>query len=266
MARDECRDRHFDICCHICNWEHPEDRFDKATLDEKIYTEGLEIVENGLSSFHACPCCHKSFGESEILAVVGLLAIRRVFHRPWFSRLWVVQEVMAINEDNDFLHIGIHTGVWSSFNECFQLLTTIDTNCGHLSKSAGISTLDVRLMAAEYSDHKEIFVRIDRSSFLPETVLCDLLYRGYRRCLNPRDRIFAMYMVFQSHDGAGLRPDYTLSKAQIYRTLTIACREDLSSLTSDPSWEWLGLFGTGSYGNGNGSYPSWVVLLMLQYL
>ena len=50
MARDKCRDRHSGFCCHICNWEHPEDRLDKATLDEKIYTEGSEIVENGLSS------------------------------------------------------------------------------------------------------------------------------------------------------------------------------------------------------------------------
>ena len=123
---------------------------------------------------------------------------------------------MAINEDNDFLHSGIHTGVWYSFNECFQLLTTIDTNCGHLLKSAGISTLDIRLMAAEHSNHKDIFVRVDRTSFLPETVLRDLLYQKNRRCLNPLDRIFALYMVFQSHDGDGLRPDYTLSKAEIY--------------------------------------------------
>lgn len=141
-----------------------------------------------------------------------------LFSRPWFSRMWIIQEVVMASADPDVLcgRLKLH---WSSFVRVANFFQDTGLAGSTIQKS---KTSDVALI----QDFKKTPRQLD-----------DLLWMT-RGCAatDPRDRIFALYGLVQlelmsdamEHDGDSMQglpswvPDWSLPTASRHMSLGAA--------------------------------------------
>ena len=70
----------------------------------------LGDIEALMLGFPACTCCEEPCDVPESPIGPGMKAIMGMLRRPWFGRLWVVQETSPTIVGNVTLHLGRH---WS---------------------------------------------------------------------------------------------------------------------------------------------------------
>lgn len=126
-------------------------------------------------------------------------SLKRLFGRPYFRRMWIVQEV--------------------------ALAKTIEFHCGsattYVSKFAGnpLEAIIGSQVAPPWLRHsKQTVIKLPRRpttsqayqilSLIFDTALCD--------CKDDRDRIFALFSLLNPSHKERLRADYNLSTAQVY--------------------------------------------------
>jgi hypothetical protein len=130
-------------------------------------------------------------------------SLANMYMRPWFWRLWVVQEIVVAKSA---------TIMWGQAEISWRWLgwasEWLRTNEHHLLRYFGISGIyNAYLM--EYLSRRE-----DISSFSLVRLLG--LTRQFG-ATDPRDRIFALLGIFSSDNGSLLlQPDYQLSASQLY--------------------------------------------------
>ena len=159
--------------------------------------------------------------------------------RPWWSRLWIVQEI-ALSPAATVV-LGTWQIPWAT------LLTALKNHYRHVSTCCADAS---RMHPAKYtydSDHL-LFLsqQSDRAADM-ETVL-----RAFRHklCKNPRDKIYGLLGLLWKNRNVKIRPDYSLPVNRVYLEATQAIisqsEGDLQFLTG------LG-FNSESY-----QLPSWV--------
>jgi hypothetical protein len=135
-------------------------------------------------------------------------ALKVLYSLPWFTRLWVVQEVALARKA--ICHISQH------------------------SVAAEILTLAARWMVhRRYAKHfsgTEIEGIENASSMYDPTFrpLSNQLRRMHRqRCEDPRDRVYGLLGILKPHVAEAIVPDYTLLTVEVYaRALRVAFEED----------------------------------------
>lgn len=239
----------------ICvNQDDPEERSHQVNLMKEIYARAFTVlVYLGRASTDddsSSDIAMSLLGQPDRLQVFGQLdareatSLKRLFERPYFRRMWIVQEV--------------------------ALAKTIEFHCGsattYVSKFAGKpleAILGSRVTPPWLRHSKQTVLNISRhheaaqakQSFglIFDTASCD--------CKDDRDRIFALLSLLNPSDKEQLSVDYSLSTAQVYTgiaaylaqngflwgMLMLAPRLATNSCPSLPSWvpQWNNLHRAG---------------------
>lgn len=163
-----------------------------------------------------------------------LQSLRSVSARPWFTRTWIIQEVMLSRS----LHvlIGRHTYPWSVFVNLQSLLTgahgyslpTVVRMYWQFAHEYGKRSRPGDAYMGELKppsmDGTTGYIeRADNGSHfdLAYWRLCDLLRQtGHFQCRDPRDKLFALVPLFEPPIPALLCPDYTKTVAEVYIDLS----------------------------------------------
>jgi hypothetical protein len=136
-------------------------------------------------------------------------ALEKLFWRPWFERLWVVQELLLSPEA--VVVCGSQETIWQS----------VLLSCTFLARK-------VRDAKTSLSD--EFVSRLLRIEDVFDTTfrpsLPDLVYRTRgHKCADDRDRVYALLSLADETGKGRIKPDYSLSPAQVYRRLiALSCR------------------------------------------
>jgi hypothetical protein len=160
-----------------------------------------------------------------------VVAVRMFLNQPWFTRIWVAQEVGVATKA--VMVCGRLSLDWDLFHLGYEIAKYKDL----LASVVGAADLE----------------RIDTLSFAKETKkdLLELLikFRTWR-ATNPRDKVFALYGL-SSSDIVQMRllPDYTIDPAELWKRVARAfirisgnldifsgCRGDQLDSTRIPSW------------------------------
>ncbi|KAI1172249.1 heterokaryon incompatibility protein-domain-containing protein [Nemania sp. FL0916] len=135
-------------------------------------------------------------------------ALRALYSLPWFTRLWVVQEIALARKA--VCQIGVH------------------------SVPADTITLAARWMVhrryPKHFDYDEVEGIENASSMYKPTLrsLSNQLRRMHRqRCADPRDRVYGLLGLLRPKVASAITPDYTLPLVNVYSSaLRLAFEED----------------------------------------
>lgn len=239
----------------ICvNQDDPEERSHQVNLMKEIYARAFTVLvylgRASMDDDSSSDIAMSLLGQPDRLQVFSQLdvhqatSLKRLFERPYFRRMWIVQEV-ALAKTIEF-HCGSATTYVSKFagNPLEAILGSRVTPpwLRHSKQTA----MDIsRYHAAAQA--KQIL------GLMFDTALCD--------CKDDRDRIFALLSLLNPSDREQLSVDYSLSTAQVYTgialylakngflwgILMLAPRLAPSSCPGLPSWvpQWSSLHRAG---------------------
>jgi hypothetical protein len=125
-------------------------------------------------------------------------ALKALFRRPWFSRVWVLQEVH--NAETVHLMCGEHTVAWSTV----QLF-----RWWH------------RLGRRDIQSWPLVTTIKDRSRYASRDILHLLTQARQCGATDERDKIYALLPMFHDAASEGLIPDYTLSREEVFLKFAI---------------------------------------------
>ena len=128
------------------------------------------------------------------------IACQSLLTRPWFSRLWIYQEINLASDA--FLTLGNYTLPWEDFVTTFQWIRSQALPGSPMSKFLNLKLLEQinnlfspnsRLYADMLEDTKESY------------------------CSDPRDRVYALLGI--SSNNMGIIPDYEKTTEEVYTDL-----------------------------------------------
>ncbi|CAM1505179.1 Fc.00g108160.m01.CDS01 [Cosmosporella sp. VM-42] len=180
--------------------------------------------------------CDTKWKTSEIPA--GQEIIEDLFGRPWFERMWTLQELLLAKHAT--VICGDQSMEWESLCHALELIQA----------SFPLSSKGTRNFVNCFyacSDFKELLdgQTSESKGALSKMVHCSRI----RHATNPKDKIFALYGLSLSLGKAMPPPDYTQSIPEVYAKATIAIMEhDASLWPLDNVWS----------DNRRHDIPSWV--------
>lgn len=161
-----------------------------------------------------------AYGETTFEHYVGLKSVRKLFESPWWSRIWVVQE--TILPPQALMVYGSVSAPWQMFLRASRAIQTHTRGCCS-------STLNLM-----YERHRFLIRRIRALVHELEASRQDLMkqisspfrellyrYRG-RKASDGRDMVYALTgLATDIEPELGFKPDYTLSKQEVYKKITL---------------------------------------------
>ncbi|KAL1883350.1 hypothetical protein Daus18300_000408 [Diaporthe australafricana] len=130
-----------------------------------------------------------------------LRALEELFSRPWFDRLWVVQEVLASLET--VVICGRQKITWQ------YVMVAVSCIVRKVTKTPFSEKFGHHLVQIE-----EVF---DTSN--DRTILNMVVRTRELKCTDDRDRIYALLSL--AKDVSDIKPDYSLSAIQVYQDLVV---------------------------------------------
>jgi len=221
-------------------WNSKETR-DAAALLLKLageqtgQEESLQVLKNG----HHCDW-------NDIIERAELFALQNLIKRPWFTRMWVAQEIGVAKVA--IVACGKTTLDWDLFDEgCTLTFLTSETR-RYLTKEVKMNGVWRLTMLRWYLTCKDnLTPRQQKMVTLP------VLMNSFRKqkATDPRDKIFALYGLTSTDiEAASLRPDYHSSVEDVYKNVARALMESSKDLYL------LSIPGSGKDFSRN--LPSWV--------
>ncbi|KAK5126138.1 hypothetical protein LTR85_011493 [Meristemomyces frigidus] len=182
---------------------------------------GLEAVFNDhmlpVLSDSICPCCSQRIDWREDGLSHAFNTLTSVWEKPWFQRLWVVQEVALANTATVYAgscRVNFTSLEFAAISHSMHIDSqprgTSDQQRKAIRHAIVVIWLITRLMR--------------QSPQAPQTVL-EMLLATYDLCTSePRDRLFAIRSIVK---GTGtILPDYSLSLPELYRRLAVSILSD----------------------------------------
>ncbi|CAJ2508150.1 Uu.00g093360.m01.CDS01 [Anthostomella pinea] len=200
----------------------------------------IKLLEQELEACPSCPCCGEGYSKPREPAMSGYFAPAKLMVRPWFSRLWVVQEIFSAGERHVDVVVGRHRTSWLSFRDA-----------------------DTASQVFKYGHIVYSTFAYKHDAFRVSGAINMMLYCMNRQCLDARDRIFALHSILHFRT-IGLLPDYTRDTGEVYLDFVVSCMRHIrSNRTSDNVLAFLILVGTESGlpdrpCDGTYARPSWV--------
>jgi Heterokaryon incompatibility protein (HET) len=153
-------------------------------------------------------------------------AFRSFFDRPWYERIWVVQEILPAR--NAFLLCGQHAVPWDSVKYAATWYhwkaSAVAKNLPEPDVDGIKSTVSMNLrwsvrLGSEFfrdpTDHKE------RPSYKWDLLNLLNTFRS-RLATEPKDKLYALLGLSANNEDPLLQPDYSKSMMEIFRDATIA--------------------------------------------
>jgi hypothetical protein len=138
------------------------------------------------------------------------LAISKFVHHSWFERIWVRQEI-GLAKANAVVMCGFDAISWRSFTIAYQvwiLKLIVERSPRFQFQPIGNR---LRLLYDLCGYGTAIFPFLGR---LRKTAWCS--------CQDPRDKIFSILgLMPEEEKSIGIRPDYTLTKTEVYQNVVL---------------------------------------------
>jgi hypothetical protein len=143
-----------------------------------------------------------------------------LIHRPWWNRVWVLQEV-AVAKNDPLLICGMRSALWSDFiavAEIFQSAPSLLTSgFDQIAKTpAKRATLSAAYETAAYAWIREHVQKKSPSMSLPLLLRSSLTLES----TYPRDKVYALIGLAHPSDQAALVPDYSKTVGEVYIVTT----------------------------------------------
>jgi hypothetical protein len=130
-----------------------------------------------------------------------VLAIRALCYRPYWSRVWIIQEVL----------LARHATVLCGAKSCYWWELSASLEASHVD-SAILQSWNKHLLGSDASPLLESWVKRAES---PKDDLLKLMMKYmYSGCTNPRDKIYALLSLVP--ESQVLRVDYSTSLARVF--------------------------------------------------
>ena len=138
-------------------------------------------------------------------SIDDLRGIDALICRPWFSRLWVWQEI-GLAKNSPIVVCGTNTIPWASFRQAVFCLSIKKWDVHY---SVALSDRLVKLVEiSEFSGNMSL------GSMIRRTAAC--------KCSDARDHIYAVQSLLpRSSTSSKIEPDYTKATAQVYQDLMV---------------------------------------------
>lgn len=235
-------------------------------LDENDFARddwqsALSLLQDNLAAQKSCRCCDtplKGLEDSVDLAISGLLAVAKLLERPWFSRMWVVQE--AKSGLVKAMYSGSHHASFYSFLRILSLLDPVFEHARPRLPAALSGQLDYLWAFEQWNYLFETYWSYPESSipFDWSYTLDILLSSVTRQCQDPRDRIFSIYSICQLDKLDELRPDYSMSVAEVYKRFLLGSLRYRVGSEALRLPQILALVSTVSSSSLDSDWPSWL--------
>lgn len=197
----------------ICvNQDDPEERSRQVDLMNEIYARAFKVLvylgrdtnEDQSSSSIAMKLLSQPdrLQQFDQLQQRETTSLKRLFERPYFRRMWIVQEVTLAKTLE--LHCGRDTSYVSKFAGR-PLETILGSRVTPPWLRHSKQTASQPRKRQEMSQAEQIF------GLIFDTSQCD--------CKDDRDRIFALFSLLNAKDEERLKADYNLSTTQVYSGL-----------------------------------------------
>ncbi|KAK4064450.1 hypothetical protein Trihar35433_7967 [Trichoderma harzianum] len=168
-----------------------------------------------------------------------------LFKRSWFSRMWTIQEVALPSQQLIRVLCGSISLPWLYLAIALDMLRASDYKWGDWHSAMRLQAHLSGLLAEKREGSGAASQNSNKRSLLEI-----LLYGTEKKCTDPKDRIFALFGIFQELDIIVPAPDYSETLGRIYAAATVAC------FTNDSCMEFL--YHVPSE-NRRAGLPSWTV-------
>lgn len=173
-----------------------------------------------------------------------LKALGRLFKRPWWTRIWIVQELSLAQQGNAVMRCGKYKSTWWNF---LVAAYAIDEFWNLVIGSIGQKCPDETLEGHQHGIRLAQCRNVDPA--LPGFTLLELLNQ-HRDCAatDPRDKVYGLLGLAGDVATIGLKPSYTATPEDIFidlfrkhvtatGTLDMLCEVRYpKKLTGLPSW------------------------------
>jgi hypothetical protein len=221
------------------------------------HSDSLRNIDAQLAASPLCMCCGIPFVATDDTAVKGLLQAKRFLRRNYFTRLWVVQEVVLAA--NPFILCGSHFCRWDYFTSALDRLVIHQTDAAIAANSAAHKEGWFEA-AFDQLHHFDSFQLKEGNLTSGTTLLSSILELSSRNCYDPHDRVYAIRSINGLEGSEDFLPDYELELSTLYRSVCVRAIIDKTwrqPLNVDVSLV-LGLAGTESVPAAILERPSWV--------
>jgi hypothetical protein len=175
-----------------------------------------------LTQSPVCDCCKERADLPEVdILEAGFLALGNMLKYAYFSRLWVVQEV--VRNRNVELFCGMHHCAWDHFLTCQEGVKVTLTD-GNMNRKL-LSTLFMMWYHQVYENLREIGIyrNVYTHGYMGDLLLDGLLSFVNRDCYDPHDRIYATCGMYASVATDDLVSDYDIDVVELYKNITTKC-------------------------------------------
>ncbi|KAK5114382.1 hypothetical protein LTR85_010204 [Meristemomyces frigidus] len=184
-------------------------------------TGEADRLRKSLTEHPACLCCGQSVQLSNNgLLEEGFVALANLLQRNYFSRLWVVQEVVQCHTIEVFC--GRHHVDWDLLFRCQQAVNQAKTDL--TVNHELITPLFMRWFAYGYNNMRQI-ERIRNAlspGYMLQHLVDGLVEFSNRKCYDPRDRVYAIMEMYR-HRVEPFQSDYQVEPMEVYRDFTVRC-------------------------------------------
>ena len=198
----------------------------------------------------SCLCCEERFYMAEDPCVEALASLRILGSRPWFRRVWVVQEAM-LSKALTF-YCGRHTISSLTLIHGLTLHEQYEQSYGR-SLPLDMSLLSIIAIAVCNRRNEDPYgVRSKRR-------LLQMLVKTSSQCATDvRDRVFAIRKVANVVDVQQLRPEYSGSADDLWLKMMIYLMNEYKDLHQDEPHPSVALGLVGMQDERSPEVPSWV--------
>lgn len=157
-----------------------------------------------------------SEAEREGWSVKPLAGFKQMLALPWWSRMWVVQEV-AVPARHPTLMWGRRTAPWGAVRASISKISAC-----HISEEDNTWGVQERFVANP-SDMIDFALLRSKEGGPGEVRSLERMLIGtkLREATDPRDKVFALVGMTGDGEGEGLKADYSLGLSEVYQATTV---------------------------------------------
>lgn len=162
-------------------------------------------------------------GHPELTLSDGLAAFSSIAQRPWFDRLWVVQEILK-GRSNAVFHYGEERLLHNDLIIAFRQYTRVVD----LAEAANLEP-SRELRAVKLYEKVAITENWARRKSFAASLLDLLLETAHLKASDPRDRVFALRAIVNIDANNMIPVDYAISESDLWRDVARILLHNLDS-------------------------------------